>query len=946
MLKRRLIMTAPIRNALKSALFVTSALGGLSALGAAHGQTLSAASASSADTLEEVVVTAQRTTRSSVVISGVEAQKILPGISPLKAIETLPGVIFETSDPWGNNEQNEALVIHGFTTQQLGYTLDGVPLGDQQYGNYNGLSVSRAISSENVGRVNLSTGAGSLGVASTSNLGGAIETYSVDPMKAFNFELRETGGSYGTNRTFVKVDTGTFGDGNTAYVSYLHQDAKAWDFDGRQGGDQVNAKFVHDDETGKLTVYLDWQAKVEPNEDATNFGNQQTATSTYFPYTRPFLYPNLAQGLAYLSAAGAPPAVYGNNFSNYFSAAQRNDGLAYVNYDWHVSDAVTWSNQVYYHNDSGRGIVAGPVNQAGLPGLFAIYFPGQNLVSVFGGTGYEVRTTEYNIARAGERSTLNWDLGDHHIEAGLWYEHNDSAQGRRWYPFSAANNDLTPYEIPTGPAFTQYDFKFRTTDVQLHLQDAWQITPDLLLQAGWKASLQTAADSLPVQQKNLPATNPQVNYPVGSITSNDWFLPQVGAVYDLTDHEQLFVNAQKNMRQYVPYGAGGNFFATSPWSLGSQLAFNTFKATAKPETSWTYEGGIRTKRDLDLGFISAIEGQINYYHVNFSNRLFNVATYSFINPNPSILVNVGGVTTDGADVAATLHFGEHFQFYNGGSYNKSTYDSNYSTVTNGVATIVPLAGKSVPLEPNWLYKFVASTNFGPFEAQINGDYIGKRYVTYLNDLSVASTFVMGLEVSYNFGDAIGGEVVKNLKLSGNVTNLADTKGVSTAVVTSASGGYQAYPLAPRMFFLTLQGDIGVPSVTQTATTTYTPPAVQPPMAPVAHSYQVFFDFNKSDLTPEAVKVVDQAAANAAPAKVTRIDVTGHTDTVGSDAYNMRLSRRRAESVAAELEARGIPSSEIAIFAKGKKDLLVPTADGVREPQNRRVQIVYEGGPTS
>jgi outer membrane protein OmpA-like peptidoglycan-associated protein len=51
-------------------------------------------------------------------------------------------------------------------------------------------------------------------------------------------------------------------------------------------------------------------------------------------------------------------------------------------------------------------------------------------------------------------------------------------------------------------------------------------------------------------------------------------------------------------------------------------------------------------------------------------------------------------------------------------------------------------------------------------------------------------------------------------------------------------------------------------------------------------------------------------------------------------------------VAAELQARGIPSSEIAIFAKGKKDLLVPTADGVREPQNRRVQIVYEGGPTS
>jgi outer membrane protein OmpA-like peptidoglycan-associated protein len=109
---------------------------------------------------------------------------------------------------------------------------------------------------------------------------------------------------------------------------------------------------------------------------------------------------------------------------------------------------------------------------------------------------------------------------------------------------------------------------------------------------------------------------------------------------------------------------------------------------------------------------------------------------------------------------------------------------------------------------------------------------------------------------------------------------------------------------------------------------------------------VFFDFNRSDLTPEAVRVVDQAAANAGPAYATEITVTGHTDTVGSDAYNMRLSRRRAESVAAELEKRGVASSEIEIVAKGKRDLLVPTGDGVREPQNRRVQIVYGSGSTS
>ena len=66
-----------------------------------------------------------------------------------------------------------------------------------------------------------------------------------------------------------------------------------------------------------------------------------------------------------------------------------------------------------------------------------------------------------------------------------------------------------------------------------------------------------------------------------------WFLPQVGAIWDATDSEQVFANVQENVRQFVPYAAGSNFYGSSPWSLGSQLAFDTFKQTAHPERSWT-----------------------------------------------------------------------------------------------------------------------------------------------------------------------------------------------------------------------------------------------------------------------------------------------------------------------------------------------------------------------
>jgi iron complex outermembrane receptor protein len=144
---------------------------------------------------------------------------LLPGLSPLKAIQTLPGVLYVTADPWGNNEQNTSLFIHGFNGQQLGYTLDGVPLGDQSYGNYNGLSPQRAVISEVVGKVILSSGAGSLGTASTSNLGGAIETFTNDPRAEFGGQfIRQTLGSYDTSRTFVRLDTGTFA-GNNASIS-------------------------------------------------------------------------------------------------------------------------------------------------------------------------------------------------------------------------------------------------------------------------------------------------------------------------------------------------------------------------------------------------------------------------------------------------------------------------------------------------------------------------------------------------------------------------------------------------------------------------------------------------------------------------------------------------------------------------------------------------------
>jgi iron complex outermembrane receptor protein len=206
--------------------------------------------------------------------------------------------------------------------------------------------------------------------------------------------------------------------------------------------------------------------------------------------------------------------------------------------------------------------------------------------------------------------------------------------------------------------------------------------------------------------------------------------------------------------------------------------------------------------------------------------------------------------------------------------------------------------------------------------------------------------------SYSNVNFTGGYQFDNYEISVNVDNILNSRAV---LDISEAGGLQNNPAtsldqyifqAPISATVTLKAHFGGGDMAPEATAAYVPPPVVAPAPSVPKSYLVFFDFNKSDLTAQATSIVDQAAKNAGPAKVTKLEVTGHTDTVGSDAYNMRLSRRRAESVAAQLEKDGIPSSEIAIVAKGKRDLLVPTADGVKEPQNRRVQIVYEGGASS
>lgn len=191
--------------------------------------------------------------------------------------------------------------------------------------------------------------------------------------------------------------------------------------------------------------------------------------------------------------------------------------------------------------------------------------------------------------------------------------------------------------------------------------------------------------------------------------------------------------------------------------------------------------------------------------------------------------------------------------------------------------------------------------------------------------------------------AIGGlsyAITENLKVDASYRFL----GAVDPDLKTSTGGKVDTRYTNHTVLLGLRWEFGAPPrpVAPAAAVTPPPAAVQaPPPRQIQRSYLVFFDFDKSDVTPEAQRVIQQAATNAKEGNVSRIQATGHTDRAGTERYNMALSIRRANAVKASLVRQGIPENQIVVIGKGETEPLVPTPDGVREPQNRRVEILLQ-----
>ena len=204
------------------------------------------------------------------------------------------------------------------------------------------------------------------------------------------------------------------------------------------------------------------------------------------------------------------------------------------------------------------------------------------------------------------------------------------------------------------------------------------------------------------------------------------------------------------------------------------------------------------------------------------------------------------------------------------------------------------------------------------------------------------------KMAYQGMAGVGYDITDNLMVKGQYRYFATENYVVSGI--SGDSGHAEYKNQAVLVGLTYSFGSHAPSqaaapapvaFTQSA---YAPAPTSVPAArrsAAQNNYIVFFDFDKASLSAEADRVISQAAVAAKLGGITRVNLTGHTDLSGSDKYNVALSLKRANVVKEALVKQGVPAGDIVLVGKGKSSPLVKTKDGVREPQNRRVEIVLQ-----
>jgi iron complex outermembrane receptor protein len=750
------------RNWLAGAASVGAILGVLAIPGAAAAQARS-------QEVEELVVTGARVSEATVAIGtdqptatiSITSAALLSapaGITGLKMLESLPGFNVQANDALGMYEFGNSVSVRAFNFQQIGFLLDDVPMGrSDQFG---GSPIYRYVDNENLARVTASSGAGDVALPSYASLGPIVSYVSRGPAEAFGGRISFSRGSDELLRAFGRIDTGEV-NGFSAFVSASTISGELWRGPGTIDRDHYEGALRYRFGDGTLTFqtvhnkYFDYDSpsitKAQYAGTANDiFGRsgRDFAYIGYIPVPGPAGSPATATSLP-ITAAGIPYSNAAYNQYYKFAINSREDHLYALTLKTPLGEAVDVSLTGYYEDKEGYGVS---------PEAYATSLANYNaerliVPGLFAPRGIQYGLSTIDGTRKGVTGSVVWRWSVHAIQAGAWYEDDDYHRTQQRYNVQDGNPDGAP--LFNEPVHLQRDYTSTRKTVQVFLKDTISLLDDRLkLDVGFKG--------LDIDYEISGYRNPAdfINRRQPTITDNwkDYFLPQVGAVWSITEREQVFASYSENMA--LPRGADDIFSAASPAAPGPDA-----------EKAKNYEIGIRANRPTFNASLVA-------YFTKFDNRL-----QSFASPVPgsttteTFFQNVGAVEAHGAEFSGVWKpelLGGKIYFNANLSYNIAEFQDNFSTFT--------IAGNRVPDFPKWLFQ--GGVTFEPAPGAIlnlSARTISSRYTNFLNTEKTDGYTILAAYI--DLGDGVNWGFLKNVKARINVDNLLDEDYLGTISTT-------------------------------------------------------------------------------------------------------------------------------------------------------------------
>ena len=654
-----------------------------------------------------------------------------------------PGLNISSEDATGLS--GFRFTMRGLNSDQVGMSVDGMPINDS--GNY-ALYSNLLGDPENIEQIFVTQGSAEADGPHIGSSGGNIGIVTIRPTKETGAFVKQIIGSNATRKTFARLNTGEV-NGLSNWLSASHTEGDMWRGSGAVRADKVEWNSFFDAGEGNTANLI-----LKYHEQDNNSYSQLTK-SQFQQNGRKFdPYP-------------ATPAVGSNGKVNSYYALAQNPFQTFtgvLNTQFKLADNLALSVIPYYYWGNGSGVgsssyalnrgsnVGGVFDLSNLPTAAQYNADGSST------TGVYYRPSRTQTWRPGITTKLNWDLEEHSLQFGYWYERARQSQTQ---PFIALKNSGKPSDTwPDGDAVVdangntvQGRDRFTVTPAQkVWAQDTWYINPDWTLVAGL-AYMNVKRDGTNHGSLTEQAEKRSQTY--------NKLLPNAGLKYQWDERDQLFYSLSRNMRipqNYVLYDKGAG------------------SIDAKPETSWNHELGWRyTDEDMTVA--------ATLFYMQFKDRQVSSKDIN----GDFADINAGSVNNSGLELEWSGLLPNHFNYYTSYTYTKAEQQVDLTVYNAGTAILLPTSGKQFANVPKNMLAANIGYDDGRYYGTFGGKYTSKLYGDLTNDEAISGRTV------FNAGAGIylpvDKKVVKDATLRLNVDNLFDKKyldGVYTTKTNAAS----------------------------------------------------------------------------------------------------------------------------------------------------------------